>query len=525
MLENKPLRPSMRAVIYSRVSTDAQEKEGTSLDTQEEACIKFAQENSWDITERVRETASGHTLERPGLTKVRDLLRDGFIDVIVSFAIDRLTRHQNHMGILLDDIEAAGAKLCLVTEDFENTSMGRFILSARALIAEIEREKIAERTMRGKQQRAREGKIPQGTGKGFYGYTYNRETGKREINSGQARVVRRIYTEFLRGSSLMGIVNGLNDDDIPTLTGSSWHPLTVSRLLKNQAYKGLTIYRQTKVTKVRSGRNRTVKRKVEVRDSADWVEVKDATPPIIDEETYQAAQDILNDPERRKRMPNRMYDYALSGRMKCAKCGRAMVGQTLQRGKYPYYKCRRAYAGPKNDRCDTRYIRAKDLESSIKEHCARVLSDPSLILREVDHASLLTYDRVERSRTQIQKLETQRKRLIRLYQLGEIDDQYFESELQVLKNRIQNAEERLAEVPSNMLLPSKKDLELAASKVRDWIQHAEGEDLKLMADALQLEISMDNKQGKMSGVIPDYTGENSDADVCSMVIKLATHSL
>jgi hypothetical protein len=132
---------------------------------------------------------------------------------------------------------------------------------------------------------------------------------------------------------------------------------------------------------------------------------------------------------------------------------------------------------------------------------------------------------VERSRTQIQKLETQRKRLIRLYQLGEIDDQYFESELQVLKNRIQNAEERLAEVPSNMLLPSKKDLELAASKVRDWIQHAEGEDLKLMADALQLEISMDNKQGKMSGVIPDYTGENSDADVCSMVIKLATHSL
>ena len=66
MLESRLLRPSMRAVIYSRVSTDAQEKEGTSLDTQEEACIKFAQENSWDITERVRETASGHTLERPG---------------------------------------------------------------------------------------------------------------------------------------------------------------------------------------------------------------------------------------------------------------------------------------------------------------------------------------------------------------------------------------------------------------------------------------------------------------------------
>jgi site-specific DNA recombinase len=511
----------MRAVIYSRVSTDAQERDGTSLDTQEKACIEFAEENSWNVTECVRETASGHMLERPGLTKVRDLLRDGFVDVIVSFAIDRLTRQQNHMGILLDDIEAAGAKLSLVTEDFENTVMGRFILSARAFVAEIEREKIAERTMRGKQQRAREGKIPQGTGKGFYGYIYNRETGKREINSSQACVVRRIYTEFLRGSSLMGIANGLNADDIPTFTGSSWHPLTVSRLLKNQAYKGLTIYRQTKVTKVRSGRNRTVKRKVEIRDSADWVEIKGATPPIIDEETYQATQDILNDPERRRRMPKRMYDYTFSGRMKCGKCGRAMVGQTLQKGKYPYYKCRRAYAGPKNDRCETRYIRAKDLESSIKEQCARVLSDPSLVLREVDHASLMSHDRAERSRTQIQKLETQRKRLSRLYQLGEIDDQYFESELQVLKNRIQNAEGRLTEVPSNMLLPSKKDLELSASKVRDWIQNAEGDDLKLMVDALQLEISMDNKQGKISGVIPDYTGVNSDANVCSMVTEFS----
>ena len=117
MLESRLLRPSMRAVIYSRVSTDAQERDGTSLDTQERACIEFAEENSWNITERVRETASAHMLERPGLTRVRDLLRDGFVDVIVSFAIDRLTRQQNHMGILLDDIEAAGAKFCLVTKE------------------------------------------------------------------------------------------------------------------------------------------------------------------------------------------------------------------------------------------------------------------------------------------------------------------------------------------------------------------------------------------------------------------------
>ena len=69
-------------------------------------------------------------------------------------------------------MEQAGAKLQFVTEKFEDTAIGRFILAARAFIGEVEREKIAERTMRGKAERAKAGKIPQGTGISCYGYTY-----------------------------------------------------------------------------------------------------------------------------------------------------------------------------------------------------------------------------------------------------------------------------------------------------------------------------------------------------------------
>ena len=80
--------------------------------------------------------------------------------MIVTYAVDRLSRNQNHIGVLFDEVEQAGAKLQFVTEKFEDTAIGRFILAARAFIGEVEREKIAERTMRGKGERAKAGKIP-----------------------------------------------------------------------------------------------------------------------------------------------------------------------------------------------------------------------------------------------------------------------------------------------------------------------------------------------------------------------------
>ena len=47
----------IRAVVYSRVSTDAQERDGTSLDTQERACEEYVSANGWVLVESIRDTA------------------------------------------------------------------------------------------------------------------------------------------------------------------------------------------------------------------------------------------------------------------------------------------------------------------------------------------------------------------------------------------------------------------------------------------------------------------------------------
>ena len=228
----------MRAITYSRVSTDAQERDGTSLETQERASLELAGANSWRVVDAIRDTASGYTLDRPGIDRVRELLRQGAVDLVISHSVDRLSRNQNHIGVLFNEVEQARAKLEFVTERFEDTATGRFILAARAFTAEVEREKLAERTMRGKEARAKSGRIPQGTGKGCYGYVYDAASGTREINEKQAAVVQRVFERFCNGDGCSLIAGDLNREGVPAFGGGPWHPLTVRRILANERILG-----------------------------------------------------------------------------------------------------------------------------------------------------------------------------------------------------------------------------------------------------------------------------------------------
>ena len=206
-----------RCVIYCRVSTDAQERDGTSLETQQAACRDYALAQGWNTVLEIRDSASGYTLERPGMDQVRRLLRDADADVVLAFAIDRLSRNQNQIGVLFDEANQTGVKLDFVTEKFEDTAVGRFILAARAFVAEVEREKISERTQRGKVQRARSGKLPQATGRGIYGYRYDPATGTRHVEPQEATVVLEIFETFANSASCHGIATSLNAKRRPGL--------------------------------------------------------------------------------------------------------------------------------------------------------------------------------------------------------------------------------------------------------------------------------------------------------------------
>src|SRR5829696_8911052 len=263
----------MRAIIYSRVSTDAQERDGTSFDTQEQASLDFARAQGWVVIESVRDAASGFSLDRDGIERLRVLLRAGAADVVIAYAVDRLSRNQNQIGVIFDEIQQAGARLDFVTERFEDTAVGRFILAARAFVGEVEREKMGERTTRGKLERARSGRIPQAYGQGCYGYTYNPASGQREIEPYQAEVVRRIFRRFAETRSFSAVSNELNDEGIPAHRGPRWYANTIRNMLKNESYAGRMFFNRTRWTARRSGIDGKRRRAPVARPADEWIEI------------------------------------------------------------------------------------------------------------------------------------------------------------------------------------------------------------------------------------------------------------
>jgi len=361
----------MRAAIYCRVSTEDQEREGTSLKTQLDACLAYCQQKGYQVTRRFTETYSGLTLERPKLDELRDLIRANDIDVVVVYCLDRLSRDPTHGVILTQELEKHNVKLEAVTETVDSTELGRLINYIRGYASKVEAEKIRERTMRGKLARLKEGKLPQGTGIGIYGYQWEKVTGCRTVIDAEANVVQNIFAMALRGDGFRKIALELNKAGIKSKSGSNWHPQTIRGILTNEAYTGKTYFRKTK---------RISKTKVTSRPREEWIPLRNITPPIISEEMFSRTQEVLHQ-AKQARPIKQNSPYLLTGFIRCSKCGSRICGTTLNR-KYRYYQC--IGARPTTTRgkiCDCGYIRANDLEESIWDRIIAMLSHPNTIMK------------------------------------------------------------------------------------------------------------------------------------------------
>jgi len=199
----------VKAAIYCRVSSDGQE-DNTSLPTQEEACRRFAAERGYVVDDIYREVQSGFDLwERPQLTALREAARRGQVQAVIAYALDRLSRNQTHIAILDDEWERTGVALLFVTEEFEKTPEGKLIRSVKGFAAELEREKIRERTQRGRLARAQSGRLMPGR-RPLYGYRY-RDEGHTAyaIDLDTSPIVRAIFASAAIGVPTRAIASDL----------------------------------------------------------------------------------------------------------------------------------------------------------------------------------------------------------------------------------------------------------------------------------------------------------------------------
>lgn len=232
----------IRAAIYSRVSTEGQEQEGTSLQTQLEACLKYCKQRKYEIEHKFSEAWSGRSLERPKLAELRELARSENIDIVVVYSLDRLSRDPVHGVILMQEFEKHGITLEAATETVDNSEVGKLVFYIKGYAAKLDAERRRDATGRGKKAMLKSGKMPQGTGIGIYGYNWIREYKKRIPVEREAKIVQRMFEMVADGVSCFSIAKTLNEENIPTKSGKKWEPRTVCRIVRNPAYMGLTYF-------------------------------------------------------------------------------------------------------------------------------------------------------------------------------------------------------------------------------------------------------------------------------------------
>ena len=240
----------VRCAIYTRKSSDeGLEQEFNSLDAQYEACksyIASQRHEGWSlIRDRYDDGGfSGGRMERPGLKALLADVSAGWIDVVVIYKIDRLTRSLADFARIMDALESSGASFVSVTQSFNTkTSMGRLMLHVLLSFAQFEREVGAERVR---------DKIAASKAKGMWmGGTvplgYDAVDRKLVVNEEEARTVRAIMARFVETKSVPATLRWARAQGLRTKRrqrvgqpcgGNLFHYGALRCLLSNRTYVG-----------------------------------------------------------------------------------------------------------------------------------------------------------------------------------------------------------------------------------------------------------------------------------------------
>ena len=345
--EIKQAHRQLRVAAYCRVST-AQEEQLNSYDVQVRYYTeKIRSEPKWAFVGIFadRGLSGTSTKKRDEFNKMIKMCRRGKIDMIITKSISRFARNTADVLKYVRMLKEIGVDIFFEEQNIHSTQPGaEFYITIYGSIAQSESENISANVIWGKNQSAKEGKVPFQY-KRFLGYRRGTD-GKPEIDPEQAEVVKRIYASFLAGDSMTTIANSLTADGIPTPTGSGrWVPGTIQSIISNEKYAGNAVLNKTYVVDCLS-------KKVKRNDgkARPMYFVENNHPAIIDSATFGRAQEELARRTGKRKVKQKgtkteqgrySSKYALTELLVCGECGTPYrrCTWTIKGEKKPVWRC------------------------------------------------------------------------------------------------------------------------------------------------------------------------------------------
>lgn len=403
-----------RAILYARVSTDEQARSGYSLAQQIEALRAYCGREGYEILEEVSDPGqSGASLERPGMDRVRDLVATGGISVVLAQDRDRFAREPAYHYLLKREFEEHGTKIRALNDRGDDTPEGDLTDGILDQLAKFERAKIAERSRRGKLQKARQGKVMV-TMKPPYGFRYNETRDGLIVHEPEMEVVERIFRWAAEGAGTTVIQGRLRAEGVPSPRGKeNWWRQGIKRLVMSDLYRPHTYKeiasmvseevaanldpskeygirwanqrvrrtRQVAESDENGGRRYRKRNAVALRHREEWVAIP--VPAHLSRELVDQAR-LLMEAHRSPQRKHLARGWELRGILRCGDCGVLMGTHTVRAGAartkntYHYYKCRTA-SDYRRGLCAQKMIRAEPVEVEIWSFVSGLLKDPERI--------------------------------------------------------------------------------------------------------------------------------------------------
>lgn len=319
------IRPK-RVAAYCRVSTDKEQQEH-SFETQKEMYTDMIMmKPNWQMAGIYADEGITGTIakKRPDFMRMIEDCRKGKIDLIITKSVSRFSRNNLDCLLYVRELKEMGIPIIFEKEGINTLQVSsELLITLFSGLSQAESESISMNVKLGKRQSLKNGNVPFSY-KSFLGYRKGAD-GKPEIDEEQAVVIRRIFSEYLAGKSLLDIAKGLTADGIPTARGkTNWSSARVQSILTNEKYKGDALLQKIYIVDCIS------KKSKKNNGELPMYYVENNHPAIIERAVFDRVQEEISRRNSKKKVKQvgtktelgkYSSKYALSEILYCGNCG------------------------------------------------------------------------------------------------------------------------------------------------------------------------------------------------------------
>ena len=275
----------MNIAAYCRVSTDKADQLN-SLEAQKEFFSEYTKRTGDTLVRLYAdEGISGTKIKnRKEFLRMMSDAEHGLFDMVVVKDISRFARNTVDLLQNVRKLKSLGIETQFLTANMTSMGNSEFVLTIFGALAQEESANTSKRVKFGKKMNAEKGRVPNIV------YGYDKTIGdyfNLAINKEESKVVQQIYKWYTEeGYGAAKIANMLNEKGYKTKRNCKWSQNATCRILTNEIYTGKIINGKQEVSDFLTGQRRD-------KDETEWMVVERPELRIIEDETFEKAQEIL----------------------------------------------------------------------------------------------------------------------------------------------------------------------------------------------------------------------------------------